>query len=101
MPVRDLSRHLTCHNSLAGLWSALVAADHFEDVLIIEPESWLHTEEGRSNIYDEDGTYIENSRQNTRTRVMQYNAIHGMGMVIALERRSLTSYNPSLPTNRT
>lgn len=69
---------LTLGNSISGLWSALIAADHFENVLIIEPEAWVFTEEeGRSNTYNEKGVYIENSRQHTRSRVVQYHAHHG------------------------
>ena len=63
--------------SISGLWSALVASDHFEDVLIIDPEAWLATDEGRSNLYDCDGLLAQSSKKSVRTRVMQYQAIHG------------------------
>lgn len=64
------------YTSIAGLWSALIAADHFENVLIIEPEAWVFTEEGTSNTYDEKGVYIENSEVYPRSRVAQYKAHH-------------------------
>lgn len=71
-----------CGGSIAGLWTALVAADHFEDVLIVEPEAWVDSEEGRSNTYDENGVYVENSRQCARARVMQYRADHGTRFIV-------------------
>ena len=55
-----------------------MASDHFEDVLILEPESWLATEEGKSNTYDEHGTPIQTVKKSIRTRVQQHDAIHGM-----------------------
>ena len=63
---------------MAGLWAARVLSDQYEDVLIIEPEAWLATEEGRSNIYDENGIEIEGRRNHSRTRVFQYNTTHAM-----------------------
>ncbi|KAH8117861.1 hypothetical protein DFH11DRAFT_1503246 [Phellopilus nigrolimitatus] len=65
-----------CGGSIAGLWTARIAADHFEDVLIVEPEAWVHTEEGQSNTCDKAGEYVESSREHVRTRVMQYDADH-------------------------
>lgn len=62
---------------MAGLWTARICADHFEEVLIIEPEEWLDSEEGVSPIYDQSGVYIESRRTSTRTRVEQYTAAHG------------------------
>ncbi|KAL5526456.1 hypothetical protein ACEPAF_8179 [Sanghuangporus sanghuang] len=82
-----------CGGSIAGLWSALVAADHFENVLIIEPEAWVFTEEGKSNTYDRNGVYIEDSREHARSRVAQYNAHHAF-QPIALE--ALRKYFPSI-----
>ena len=63
--------------SIAGLWTARICANHFDDVLVIEPESWLGTSEGRTNVYDENGTPMKEHRVHTRSRVPQYNAIHG------------------------
>lgn len=63
--------------SIAGLWTARVAADHFEDVLVIEPEEWVGSELGRSNPFDANGDRIEENAP-PRTRVMQYtNSLHG------------------------
>ncbi|KIY62532.1 hypothetical protein CYLTODRAFT_458908 [Cylindrobasidium torrendii FP15055 ss-10] len=36
-----------CGGSVGGLFAARVCSDHFERVVIIEPESWLTTEDGR------------------------------------------------------
>ena len=69
--------------SIAGLWSALAAADHFEDVLIVEPEAWVGTDLGMSNSYDAHGERIH-EKTPQRTRVMQYtNSVHGEHIVIA------------------
>ncbi|KAL5526452.1 hypothetical protein ACEPAF_8175 [Sanghuangporus sanghuang] len=84
---------VVCGGSIAGLWSALIASDHFENVLIIEPETWVLTEEGMSNTYDEKGIYIKNSREHVRSRVAQYNAHHAFHP-IALE--ALSKYFPNV-----
>ncbi|KAH8116326.1 hypothetical protein DFH11DRAFT_1506179 [Phellopilus nigrolimitatus] len=65
-----------CGGSIAGLFTARICADHFEDVLIIEPEAWLETKEGRTAVYDEKGAYIESRREHKRTRVEQYLRLH-------------------------
>ena len=63
--------------SIAGLWAARICADHFEDVVIVEPESWLGSEEGRTPPFNEAGE--RNSKSHgSRTRVMQYKAAHGL-----------------------
>lgn len=63
---------------MAGLWAARAAVDHFEDVLIIEPEAWVGTELGKTNPYDADGERTQETAP-PRARVMQYtNSIHGM-----------------------
>lgn len=69
---------IVCGGSIAGLWAARVLADHFEDVLIIEAENWLESEEAISNVYDGEGIEISGRRLHTRTRVRQYDATHGM-----------------------
>lgn len=63
---------------MAGLWTARICADHFEEVLIIELEEWLESE-GRVSYqqYDQNGVYIESRRTSTRSRVEQYTAAHG------------------------
>ncbi|KAF8577661.1 hypothetical protein K439DRAFT_1396445 [Ramaria rubella] len=63
-----------CGGSLGGLFSARVCSDHFENVVIVEPEEWLATPEG----------YIDRHRERTsdglpaqkRSRVPQYTANH-------------------------
>ncbi|KAI5119728.1 hypothetical protein M0805_008658 [Coniferiporia weirii] len=80
---------VVCGGSIAGLWTARVCADHFEDVVIIEPEAWLATERARSNLFDERGEKArvqvaangpdadaDSGGHTTRTRVPQYRAQH-------------------------
>ncbi|THU97258.1 hypothetical protein K435DRAFT_857772 [Dendrothele bispora CBS 962.96] len=58
-----------CGGSLAGLLAARVCHDHFERVVIVEPEAWLSTD---------DGTQVESWKQkNKRARVAQYTSLHG------------------------
>ena len=80
---------LIASTSIAGLWSALAAADHFEDVLIVEPEAWVGTDLGTSNSYDAKGDCVL-EKTPPRTRVMQYaNSIHGERSIIVLNNMSL------------
>ncbi|KIY62533.1 hypothetical protein CYLTODRAFT_383478 [Cylindrobasidium torrendii FP15055 ss-10] len=58
-----------CGGSVGGLFAARVCSDHFERVVIIEPESWLITEDGRRT--------DSWNQENKRARVMQYNSLHG------------------------
>lgn len=55
--------------SVGGLFAARVCSDHFERVVIIEPESWLMTEDARRP--------DSWNQENKRARVMQYNSLHG------------------------
>lgn len=65
--------------SIAGLWAARICADHFEDVLIFEPEEWLSTEEGRTSVYDQDGQHKNpDIKPRARTRVGHYDSLHGL-----------------------
>lgn len=73
-----IQSHIYYFASIAGLWTARVLADHFEDVLIVEPEEWLSTEEGKSGVYNALGEAIEDARIHKRSRVFQYTSIHGM-----------------------
>ncbi|THU91057.1 hypothetical protein K435DRAFT_863771 [Dendrothele bispora CBS 962.96] len=58
-----------CGGSIAGLLAARVCHDHFERVVVVEPEAWLSTE---------DGVQVESWEQkHKRARVMQYTSIHG------------------------
>ena len=56
-------------SSIAGLATARVCHDHFERVVIVEPEAWLATEEGWKP--DSDPT------KRVRVRVLQYQALSG------------------------
>ncbi|KAK7453513.1 hypothetical protein VKT23_011792 [Stygiomarasmius scandens] len=58
-----------CGGSLAGLLAARVCHDHFQRVIIVEPEAWLSTEDG---ITTESWT-----QKNKRARVVQYTSLHG------------------------
>ena len=71
VPLPELSQ------SISGLWAARICADHFEDVLIIDPEAWLATEEGRTSVYDSKGELIESGPRHERARVQQYKSLHG------------------------
>ncbi|KIY63038.1 hypothetical protein CYLTODRAFT_458461 [Cylindrobasidium torrendii FP15055 ss-10] len=57
-----------CGGSVGGLFAARVCSDHFERVVIIEPESWLTTEDGRRT--------DSWNQENKRARVMQYYSVH-------------------------
>ena len=60
-------------NSISGLWTARICADHFEDVLIVEPDGL-----GESTADESDDDYSSNTAQEpTRKRVLQYDSAHG------------------------
>lgn len=61
--------------SFAGLWTACVCSDHFEDVVVIEPDAWVCTEEGMK-------IPVELPAMK-RARVAQYNSLHGMCLLIS------------------
>ncbi|KAF5347376.1 hypothetical protein D9758_011287 [Tetrapyrgos nigripes] len=59
-----------CGGSIAGLLAARVCHDHFANVIIIEPESWLSTVDAvREDAWRQD---------HPRTRVMQYRSLQGI-----------------------
>ncbi|KAF8150617.1 hypothetical protein B0H34DRAFT_801557 [Crassisporium funariophilum] len=58
-----------CGGSISGLLIARVCHDHFERVLIVEPESWLFTRDGMLT--------QAWTQKNKRTRVMQYRSAQG------------------------
>lgn len=62
--------------SFAGLWTACVCSDHFEDVVVIEPDAWVCTEEGIRTPVELPVT--------KRARVAQYNSLHGMYLLIPI-----------------
>jgi hypothetical protein len=55
--------------SIAGLVTARICHDHFERVIIVEPEAWLTTSEGWDS--------AQQPQKNRRTRIMQYESIQG------------------------
>ena len=57
------------YTSLAGLLAARVCHNYFKRVIIIEPESWLATEEARIT---EAWT-----QRHDRSRVIQYHSVQG------------------------
>ncbi|KAF8806731.1 hypothetical protein BYT27DRAFT_6607012 [Phlegmacium glaucopus] len=58
-----------CGGSISGLITARVCHDHFERVLIVEPEAWLFTDDGMPT--------QAWTQKNKRTRVMQYRSGQG------------------------
>lgn len=63
--------------SIAGLWTARVCADHFEDILVIEPELWTNGDKGMEALYDENGERKDDVSTTPRQRVIQYDSSHG------------------------
>ncbi|EJD02492.1 uncharacterized protein FOMMEDRAFT_157715 [Fomitiporia mediterranea MF3/22] len=80
---------VVCGGSIAGLWAARICADHFEEVAIVEPEAWVATNEGTSDIYDEKGHRLENRGLYTRTRVQQYRSQHSFQPITLVALRQL------------
>ncbi|KAK0466735.1 uncharacterized protein EV420DRAFT_1635777 [Desarmillaria tabescens] len=58
-----------CGGSLAGLFAARVCHDHFNEVVIVEPEVWAD----RPDAKRQDAW----NQENTRSRIMQYESLHG------------------------
>ncbi|KAK0489389.1 hypothetical protein IW261DRAFT_1444751 [Armillaria novae-zelandiae] len=57
-----------CGGSIGGLLAARVCHDHFDDVVIVEPEAWMNTP---------DATRVDPwNQQSKRSRVMQYDSLH-------------------------
>ncbi len=63
-----LPSQLPC--SVGGLLAARVCHDHFDDVVIVEPEMWLNSEDARRTDSWNQG--------NRRSRVMQYESFQGV-----------------------
>lgn len=84
--------NIHCGCSIAGLLSARVCSDHFERVLIVDPEEWLSTADGMVDRHRElvDGQAIVTSLSppQKRSRVFQYTFMHGYQMFLpnALQR---------------
>ncbi|KAK0486200.1 hypothetical protein IW261DRAFT_1549089 [Armillaria novae-zelandiae] len=64
-----------CGGSVGGLIAARVCHDHFEQVVIVEPEAWLNSDSHPHHANSKD-------QANKRSRVMQYNSLHTMGYIV-------------------
>ncbi|KAK0188421.1 hypothetical protein F5146DRAFT_982989 [Armillaria mellea] len=74
-----------CGGSIAGLVAARVCHDHFEDVVIVEPETWLSSQDAkRTDAWNQ---------ENKRTRIMQYGSFHSF---LAIGYMSFTKLFPNL-----
>ncbi|KAF8574755.1 hypothetical protein K439DRAFT_1624087 [Ramaria rubella] len=75
-----------CGGSIAGLLTARVCSDHFNDVIIVEPEEWVTTTEGFVDRHRQ-GPSITPPFRN-RSRVPQYTCLHGYQcfMLMALRK---------------
>jgi len=74
-------------HSIAGLLTARICSDHFEKVYIVEPESWLCTEDGKE---------VESwNQKNKRSRVMQYYSTHGRRPIVFVLSFRLTYHSSS------
>ncbi|KAK0501771.1 hypothetical protein EDD18DRAFT_1431988 [Armillaria luteobubalina] len=59
---------VVCGGSIAGLIAARACHDHFEEVVIVEPEARLSSQDAkRTDVWNQ---------ENKRTRIMQYDSIH-------------------------
>ena len=59
---------LISYSSIGGLIAARVCHDHFDDVLIVEPEAWLNSQ---------DAMRVDPWNQECkRSRIVQYNSLH-------------------------
>ncbi|KAL1746893.1 hypothetical protein HDZ31DRAFT_33158 [Schizophyllum fasciatum] len=59
---------VVCGGSIAGLVTARILHDHYERVVVVEPEAWLATEDARRVRAWE--------QEHKRARLIQYGAIH-------------------------
>lgn len=76
---------LSFHFSISGLLSARVCANHFENVIIVEPEQWVAVgEKGLENHHkDPDAP--------KRSRVAQYDAYHHFHSIMTLAMQEMFS----------
>lgn len=59
---------IICGGSIGGLLAARVCHDHFEEVVIIEPEAWINSE---------DAMRVDPwNQESKRSRIMQYESLH-------------------------
>ncbi|KZV89562.1 hypothetical protein EXIGLDRAFT_141093 [Exidia glandulosa HHB12029] len=87
---------VVCGGSIGGLFAARLCADHFERVVVVEPESWTFTPEARAppvdniaEVVKDDATY--KTIKHKRTRVYQYTSIHGYQTLLLDTLRQLFS----------
>lgn len=73
---------VVCGGSIAGLFAARVCANHFEKVLIVEPEEWVAV--GKKGLEDHRGSYSPK-----RSRVAQYTAYHHFQPLITSAMRQM------------
>ncbi|KAG7442674.1 uncharacterized protein BT62DRAFT_922394 [Guyanagaster necrorhizus] len=70
-----------CGGSISGLLAARVCLDHFEDVVLVEAESWL----GRDDAQRRDAW----NQEHNRSRVMQYHSFHAYPALVYQVYRKL------------
>ncbi|EJD34455.1 hypothetical protein AURDEDRAFT_147591 [Auricularia subglabra TFB-10046 SS5] len=85
-----------CGGSIAGLLAARVCADHFERVVVVEPEAWTFTPEARAppnfptrRVQGASGSY--NTFDHKRSRVYQYAGFHAYQVLTTYVLRKLFS----------
>ncbi|KAF8507736.1 hypothetical protein JB92DRAFT_3098220 [Gautieria morchelliformis] len=71
-----------CGGSIAGLLSARVCANHFEHVIMVEPEEWVTTPEGLVD-------HPADSSAPKRARVSQFTSFHSFQTFLTLALRKL------------
>lgn len=59
-----------------------ICSDHFENVIIVEPEAWLLTEQGMDPRRKEQ--VLNQKLLNPRSHVRQWPALHGFRPILAL-----------------
>ena len=72
--------------SIAGLLSARICSDHFEQVIIVEPEEWVTTAEGLDNGHRTERSPLDSHK---RARVPQYASLHGFQPFLTMAHRKL------------
>ncbi|KAK0188450.1 hypothetical protein F5146DRAFT_1225237 [Armillaria mellea] len=74
-----------CGGSIGGLIAARVCHDHFDDVLIVEPEAWLNSP---------DAMRVDPWNQECkRSRIVQYNSLH---LLLAIGYKALSKLFPNI-----
>ncbi|KAK0232717.1 hypothetical protein IW262DRAFT_1326368 [Armillaria fumosa] len=74
-----------CGGSIGGLIAARVCHDHFDDVLIVEPETWLNSP---------DAIRVDHwNQESKRSRVMQYHSLH---LLLAIGYKAMAKLFPNI-----